>query len=121
MNKLNLGLFILLSICCSKEQEKVENLYLGKLVKQGICMNYVIEVLDDDFPQELIERIWVDEFSKIEYQNVFSLESVCDFPDTVKEGDSFKFILGNTYTDFCAVCEAYTPVPNKRLKITVVD
>ena len=121
MYKLNLVLFILLSFSCSKEQEKDENFYLGKLVKQGICMNYVIEVEDPNFPTELIERSWIDEFSKIEYNNVFTLESVCDFPETINEGDSFKFILGNTNTDLCAVCEAYTPVPKKYLSISVVD
>ena len=29
-------------------------------------MNYVIQVNDTDFPQELIEKSWTDEFSNIE-------------------------------------------------------
>ena len=41
----------------------------SKLVKKGICMNYVIQVDDINFPQELIENKWTDESS-----NVFTLE-----------------------------------------------
>ena len=49
-------------------------------------MNYVIQVNDSDFPQQLIEKSWTDEFSNIEYNNVFTLESVCDFPEDITEG-----------------------------------
>ena len=63
-------------------------------------MHYVIQVNDTDFPQELIEKNWTDEASGIEYENVFALrgngdtsESVCDFPEDIKEGDSFQFII----------------------------
>ena len=119
MKKIILVTLLVLYSCSKSEEPSVS--YIGKLVKQGICMNYVIEVINPNFPSKHIEEIWIDEFSKIEYNNVFTLESVCDFPDEIKEGDSFRFIIGNNNTNFCAVCEAYTPVPNKRLKITVVD
>ena len=42
----------------------------GKLVKKGICINYVIQVNDINFPQELIENKWTDESSNILYKNV---------------------------------------------------
>ena len=69
--------------------------FSGKLIKQGICMNYVIQVNDVNFPQDLIEKKWVNEFSQIEYENVFALKSVCDFPENIKEDDSFNFIIDN--------------------------
>ena len=119
MKKIILVTLLVLYSCSKSEEPSVS--YIGKLVKQGICMNYVIEVINPNFQSKHIEEIWIDEFSKIEYNNVFTLESVCDFPDEIKEGDSFRFIIGNNNTNFCAVCEAYTPVPNKRLKITVVN
>lgn len=119
--KINLtGLILFLLFSCTKSEER-KVLYIGKLVKQGICLNYVIEVNNPNFPSEYIEEKWIDEFSKIEYNNVFTLESVCDFPDDIKEGDSFRFEIGNNNSNFCAVCEAYTPIPSKRLKITVID
>ena len=119
MKKLILVTLLTLYSCSKSEEPKVS--YIGKLVKQGICMNYVIEVNNPNFPSEYIEEKWMDEFSKVEYNNVFTLESVCDFPDYIEEGDSFRFEIGNNNSNFCAVCEAYTPVPSKRLKITVID
>ena len=38
-----------------------DNYFDGKLVKEGICMNYVIQVDDINFLQELIENKWTDE------------------------------------------------------------
>ena len=60
------------------------------------------------------------EFSNIEYKNVFALESVCDFPESIREGSSFEFIIDNKKENNCAVCLAYTPVPNKHISITVI-
>ena len=101
------------------EQDKI---YTGKLVIQGICMNYVIQVNDTDFPQKLIEKNWIYEASGVAYENVFALESVCDFPEDVKEGDSFNFMIGNKNKneDGCIVCLAYSQVPKKYLSITVI-
>ena len=101
------------------EQDKI---YTGKLVIQGVCMNYVIQVNDTDFPQELIEKNWIYEASGVAYENVFALESVCDFPEDVKEGDSFNFMVGNKNKneDGCTVCLAYSQVPKKYLSITVI-
>ena len=100
------------------EQDKI---YTGKLVIQGICMNYVIQVNDTDFPQELIEKNWTYEASGVAYENVFALESVCNFPEDVKEGDSFNFMIGNKNKDGCTVCLAYSQVPKKYLSITVIE
>lgn len=108
-------------IGCDKEPISQDKTFTGTLVKQGICLNYVIQVNDTDFPQELIEKSWTDEFSNIEYKNVFALESVCDFAEEIKEGSSFEFIIENKKENKCAVCLAYTPVPNKYVSITVTN
>ena len=100
---------------------ELDKIYTGKLVIQGICMNYVIQVNDTDFPQELIAKNWTNEFSRVEYENVFALESACDFPEDVKEGDSFNFMIGHKNEDECTVCYAYSPVPKKYLGITVIE
>ena len=105
---------------CSENQissYNLENLVRGKLVIKGICMNYVIEVLDSEFNKNLIEIIWVDEFSDKEYQNVFTLASVCDFPNDIMEGEIFNFSVLENYNEQCAVCLAYTPTPEKSLNI----
>mgnify|MGYP001808143426 FL=1 len=122
MNKIkSLFLFyIIIFSSCDKDTEKAmekEICYSGKLVKKGICMNYVIEVLDSEFNKDLIEIIWVDEFSDKEYQNVFTLASVCDFPNDIVEGEIFNFSVLENYNELCVVCLAYTPTPEKSLSI----
>ena len=112
--------FITIFFSCDKDTEKTADLeicYSGKLVKKGICMNYVIEVLDPMFDKNLIEISWRDEFSDKEYQNVFTLGSVCDFPIDISEGDIFNFSVIENYNQQCAVCLAYTPTPEKSLNI----
>ena len=68
----------------------------------------------------LSQKEWTDEFSKVKYENVFALESVCDFPDSIKEGDSFRFRIDREKENLCAVCLAYTAVPRKFVSITVI-
>ena len=80
-------------------------------------MNYVIQVNDSCFPQDLIEDKWTDESSNRKYNNVFALKSICDFPENIEENDSFNFVIDNEKENNCAVCEAYTPVPNKSISI----
>jgi hypothetical protein len=94
----------------------------GKLVLKGICMNYVIEVLDGDLDYDLIEGEWTNEATNVEYKNVFALESVCNFPEGIEEGDTFQFSVKTQSLDQeCAVCLAYSPTPDKSLQIEVCE
>ena len=120
MKNINLliTLFLLLTSC----NDEGLNTFKGKLVKKGICMNYVIGVNDSDFPQEILEKKWTDDSSQKKYEKVFRLHSICDFPDYIKENDSFEFVIDNKKKDqMCAVCYAYTPTPEKSVSITVLD
>ena len=123
MNKFIYLFALLFILSCSKKNSdsELESSYKGKLVVKGICMNYVIQVLDSDFDSSLIELNWTNEFSDISYTNVFALGSVCDFPEDIDEGDEFNFIIDNSKDNNCAVCLAYSPTPNKYLSITVLD
>jgi len=98
MNKIkSLFLFyIIIFFSCDKDTEKAmeqEICYSGKLVKKGICMNYVIQVLSDNVDGNLIEKSWTNEFTEISYKNVFGLGSICDFPEDIDEGDQFSFLI----------------------------
>ena len=116
------GFILLLVILgCNKDEIDDRETFIGKLVLKGICMNYVIQVNDDNFPRNMIEENWSNEFSDQEYQNVFALKSVCDFPESIDEGDSFNFVIDNDKDNFCAVCEAASPVPRKSVSITVIE
>tara|TARA_B100000809_G_scaffold189260_1_gene187767 strand:- start:241 stop:612 length:372 start_codon:yes stop_codon:yes gene_type:complete len=123
MNKFIYLFALLFLLSCSKNNSdtELESSYKGKLVVKGICMNYVIQVLDSNFDSSLIELNWINEFSGISFTNVFALGSVCDFPENIEEGDEFNFIIDNSKNNNCAVCLAYSPTPNKYLSITVLD
>ena len=93
-------------------------------------MNYVIQVNDVKFPRNMLEENWstnwinndgLDDFSELEYQNVFALKSICDFPETIEEGDTFSFVIDDDKEILCPVCLAYSPVPRKSVSITVIE
>jgi hypothetical protein len=79
-------------------------------------MNYVIRVFDNS----LIENEWIHEFTKETYKDVFRLGSVWDFPEYLNENDEFYFNIDeNKNNDLCAVCEAYSPTPEKIIYINI--
>ena len=68
----NVFLILLLLMACGNDADvEQDKIYTGKLVIQGVCMHYVIQINDTDFPQELIEKNWIHEASGIKYENVF--------------------------------------------------
>jgi len=86
------------------------NCFKGKLVIKGICMNYVVQVIEGDTSQLQVAATWVDETTDKTYSNVFALGSKCSFP-AMEEGDEFYFTLAQKPEEGCNVCLAYRPVP----------
>jgi hypothetical protein len=93
--------------------------YKGKLEIKGICSNYTIKLLEGNLDTSQIAANWTDEHTGKSYTNVFALGSPCTFPDSIKEGDEFYFIVDTARQD-CNVCMAYYPIPGKKLPIKVV-
>ncbi len=98
----------------------------AKLVLKGICQNYVIEVISGNIDPTLIEGTWQNPLTHDVYKNVFGLASICSFPSTLNEGDEFYFTVFNFMgipEDFppqdCVQCQAYSPMPDKRLFVTI--
>lgn len=92
--------------------------FKGKLVIKGICMNYVIQVLQGDTSGLQMEKTWVDETSDKTYNQVFALASKCSFPD-MEEGAEFYFTVTGKDEKECNVCLAYRDVPIARNNIVV--
>lgn len=112
-------LFPLLMHCKSAENIS-PTCYKGKLVLQGICMNYVIEAVNKDMDTSQVAFEWKNPASGKSYQHVFALASTCTFPSNIKEGDSFSFkIIQPPKENTCAQCLAYSPTPSKKLFIEV--
>jgi hypothetical protein len=113
-----LSIIVLSNSDCKKRN--AETTYKGRLEIAGICMNYTIQLLEGNLDSSKINSTWTDEVSGKKYKNVFRLENPCDFPQTIKEGNEFSFIIDTTENKPCAVCEAYYPTPSKSLPIKVV-
>jgi hypothetical protein len=94
------------------------NCYRARLEIKGICMNYVIKVLDGDVTRLNIEKEWKDETDGKVHTNVFALGSRCSFPD-LNEGDEFYFVVTGIEDNGCNVCMAYRPVPAAKNNIVV--
>lgn len=104
-----------------KDKGIASNCFKGRLEIKAGCMNYTVAVVEGDIDTSLVQSSWTDENTRIAYKNVFALESKCDFPTTIDQGDEFYFTIDSTVNNNCAVCMMYYPVPPKKLSIRVVD
>lgn len=95
-------------------------IHQGKLAVDGICGNYTIAVLGNTLDTSQVEATWTDPTTNIAYTHVFGLSDPCDFPTSIKQGDTFSFRVRSTRPSECAQCLAFYPTPTKRLSIQVV-
>jgi len=122
MMKYLLAFFVLLNISCNKSNDTIQNRFKGKLVLKGLCMNYVIQIIEGDVDKALYESSWQNPSTKTTYQNVFGLGSICTFPSTINEGDEFYFsIPKSSIVQTCAQCMAYSPTPSKKISIEICN
>ena len=122
MMKYLLAFFVLLNISCNKSNDTIQNCFKGKLVLKGLCMNYVIQIIEGDVDKALYESSWQNPSTKTTYQNVFGLGSICTFPSTINEGDEFYFsIPKSSIVQTCAQCMAYSPTPSKKIIIEICN
>ena len=126
MKKLLSFLLIMFAfIQCSNEENNSDcsaNLLRGKLAIKGICLNYTIQLVSGEIDKDLIESEWVDEMTGTDYNDVFALQNVCDFPSGIEEGEIFDFIVNKSpENQKCAVCLAYRPTPSKSISIIICD
>ena len=87
MIKYLVGFFILLNISCNKSNNTSVACFKGKLVLKGLCMNYVIQIIEGDVDKALYESSWQNPSTKTTYQNVFGLGSIVYWilPKTFKQ------------------------------------
>jgi len=114
--------FILLNFSCNKSNNTSVVCFKGKLVLKGICMNYVIQIIEGDVDKALYESSWQNPLTNTTYQNVFGLASICTFPTTIKEGDEFYFsIPKRPIVQTCVQCLAHSPIPSKKINIEICN
>jgi len=118
-------LFLMFGLSCHRNMVPApaavalaSNCFKARMEIKGMCMNYVIKVLDGDISKLNLEREWKDETDGKVYSNVFALGSRCSFPD-IAEGGEFFFSLTGVEDAGCNVCLAYRPVPAAKNNIVV--
>ena len=95
--------------------------YKGRLEVAGICKNYTISVTDGNIDKKLVVEEWTDEATGKKYSNAFKLGNPCEFPEQLKAGSEFYFVIDTSQQKECMVCMAYYPTPPKSLSIKVVE
>ena len=105
---------------CNKKKASAGKMK-ARLEVAGICMNYTIGVIEGKVDTSLIASNWTDETTNKTYSNVFRLKNHCDFPDSIKQGNEFYFVIDSSSEKQCPVCLAYYPTPSKALAIKVVE
>jgi hypothetical protein len=95
--------------------------YQGRLEVTGICSNYTLSVTSGGLDSNRVEPQWTDPTTNLTYTNAFRLNNPCDFPTTLKAGDTFYFQIESAPSQNCAQCLAYYPTPAKGLSIRVVQ
>jgi hypothetical protein len=112
---------MLTAATCNKTATKstaTTQCYKGRLEIKGICMNYVIKLLEGNGNALNMDSSWTDESDGKVYQYVFALSNKCNFPD-LQEGDEFYFTISGKEDPSCNVCMAYRPVPASKNNIVV--
>jgi len=89
-----------------------EERLVGKLVTNGACANYVVQLISGKIDSSKIAASWYN--GDTTYTNVFSVSNRCDFGGNgLKAGDKFSFLLNDTViVQNCMVCDIYVNVPN---------
>ena len=110
-------------LCMSADgcKKKKDGVYKGRLEIKALCMNYTISIIEGNADSSIVTPNWTDESTNKSYQNVFGLDSRCNFPSSIKEGDPFYFVIDTSAPRDCAVCMAYYPTPPKKLSIRLIE
>jgi hypothetical protein len=103
--------------CSPKPQNGSTTCLEGKLVKRGICGQFVVQLLSNPVDGLVYAPQWTDSMSNKSYENVFTIANPCSFPATIKEGETFSFSITQNTDSPCIQCKAYTPTPSQRNNI----
>ena len=84
----------------------------GKLVLNGPCGQYVVQVLSGNIDSARIVKSWTIP-GDTNYSNVFAVSNSCTFGEyKLSRNDVFTFALNDTsYVQTCMLCMIYSPTP----------
>jgi hypothetical protein len=118
-------LFLLLvftaaGIACRRQHLSSQRL-VGKLVINGACGNYAVQVISGNIDPSRLLASWTD--GDTTYTNVFAVNNRCNFGQYgLKQGESFSFLLNDSLVvQTCMSCEIVVPVPDVSNTVTGVE
>ena len=109
-----LGVLLICSFQCRRDDmDHPGNVLKGKLLFNGMCGQYTVQLLEGYMPPEKIVASWKFPNTDSIYTNVFAAANVCNFGEFhLQQGDVFTFKLDSLPpVQNCAVCLAYFPTP----------
>ena len=110
-------LFLLASLFCvqCKKVTRPSPELTGKLIINGPCEHYVIQLLKGTIDTTNIETSWYDSGNDSTYSNVFTIASFCSFGNYgLQKGDVFTFQIDpGPPGQYCPICQIFVATPTK--------
>jgi len=109
-----MGMLFIYSFQCRRDDTPPPgNTLKGKLVLNGACGNYVIQVLEGTIDPGKIVASWKNPQTDSVFTNVFTAGNSCNFEgNNLVQDDIFTFQLDATPPpQNCAHCLIYVPTP----------
>jgi hypothetical protein len=117
-------LLLILSVICicnvhCKKDTPVDTVYTGKLIVDGPCDHYAVEVTSGDIDTALIVSSWLDKDNDTTYTDAFAVANFCTFGATLlQKGDVFTFTIDpNPMVQTCPICGIAVAVPPKQIAV----
>ena len=109
--------------CKKKTTTPVNSVYTGKLIINGPCEHYVIQLIEGDIDTAKIVASWLDTDNDSTYANVFAVANYCTFgAGGLEKGDVFTFTIDpNPMAQTCPICATPVAVPPKQIAIINVQ
>lgn len=118
-------LFLLTSLCCvqCKKATLPSPVLTGKLIINGPCSHYVIQLQKGAIDTANIESSWFDPGNDSTYTNVFTVANYCTFGSFgLQKGDTFTFQIDNNQPpQECPICQIFVATPPKQNSVINVQ
>ena len=117
-------LLLILSVIClsnihCKKDTPVDTVYTGKLIVNGPCDHYAVEVTSGNIDTALLVASWLDTDNDTTYTNAFAVANFCTFGASVlQKGDVFTFTIDpKPMVQTCPICGIAVAVPPKQIAV----
>ena len=118
MKSVFLILIILTSLLCLQCKKDIHtgDVLTGKLIINGPCEHYVVQLMKGTIDTANIASSWYDSANDSTYTNVFTVANFCTFGNNgLHKGDIFTFQIDtNSPPQYCPTCQIYLSTPSKQ-------